>query len=537
MAGSVDVHDRGALASPPTQTSQWFLSAAERGNDHTTLDRRHRGGDAWSTGNRVQALVHGDVYFRALLKAVQAMGDGDVLMFTDWRGDEDELLDGPGTEVGKVFAEAARRGVSVRGLIWRSHSNLFNFSVRGNRSLGKAIRAAGGQCLLDMRVRPFGSHHQKLVVLRHRGEPERDIAFLGGIDLCHGRGDDSTHLGDPQVETMSAVYGPRPPWHDIQLSVQGPAVGDAETVFRERWEDPAPLSRHPIHVFFEWVHHEDRAARPLPPQFPDPEPCGTHTVQLLRTYPKRRDGYPFAPEGERSIARAYTKALAQARSFVYVEDQYLWSLDVAKVYAEALRRESELRLVVVIPQFPDQDGRISLPPNLAGREPVLRLLKEAGGSRFAVYCLENSEGTPIYVHAKACVIDDLWGCIGSDNANRRSWTHDSELTCAVLDNDPSTPRTWAQSLRLELASGHLGGSVPDDVLTDPIKAYDAFAQAAAALDSWHAGGQRGPRPPGQLRTYTQAPVSGWTRIWANPLYRGFYDPDGRIRSMRRNARF
>ena len=50
-----------------------------------------------------------------------------------------------------------------------------------------------------------------------------------------------------------------------------------------------------------------------------------------------------------------------------------------------------------------------------------------------MYDLDNDEGTPIYVHAKVCIIDDVWMTIGSDNLNRRSWTHDSELSCAIID--------------------------------------------------------------------------------------------------------
>ena len=65
------------------------------------------------------------------------------------------------------------------------------------------IDAAGGQCLLDMRVRPGGSHHMKLVVLRHAGLPDRDVAFLGGIDLCHGRRDDAA-LRSYAVPQLSA---------------------------------------------------------------------------------------------------------------------------------------------------------------------------------------------------------------------------------------------------------------------------------------------------------------------------------------------
>lgn len=525
-----------ALRPGGSGLAQWFLTAAERDNTDTSLDRRHPEGVAWSLGNDVQPLVHGAAYFGELLKAVQRMGAGDLLMFTDWRGDQDERLNGPGTEVGQVFAAAATRGVDVRGLVWSSHADHLDFSARENRHLGAAIKAAGGECLLDMRVRPIGSHHQKLVVLRHGEHPEHDVAFIGGIDLCHGRRDDMSHQGDPQGEPIAAAYGPCPPWHDTQVAIRGPAVGDAETVFRERWEDPAPLSRNPFHVLGERLHREDRKARPLPPQRADPAPRGSHAVQLLRTYPPRRDGYPFAPKGERSVARGYEKVLARARSLIYVEDQYLWSDDVAKVFAQALEREPELRLMVVIPRFPDQDGRISLPPNLVGREPLLRLLRAAGGERFAVYCIENAAGTPIYVHSKVCVIDDTWGCVGSDNANRRSWTHDSELSCAVLDTDPDVARSWALSLRLELMAEHLGVEAHDDLI-DPVQAFDAFRTAAAHLDAWHDSGRRGPRPPGQLRRYTQPTFSRWTRIWATPMYRLLYDPDGRGRRMRRAHKF
>ena len=534
-----------APITPPSvlELDRWFLTAAERGNNYTSLDSRHSEGRedsvafAWSTGNQVRVLVHGSVYFRELLIAVEAMREGDLLMFTDWRGDCDEKLDGPGSEIGTIFAAAAKRGVDVRGLLWRSHFDRFQFNATENRNLSEEIEAAGGQCLLDMRVRPLGSHHQKFVILRHRIHPENDVAFIGGVDLCHGRRDDHHHYGDPQNQTMAAIYGPRPPWHDIQLAVQGPAVGDAETVFRERWNDPAPLSRNPFHLLGERIRREDRSARPLPIQNPDPAPRGLHAVQLLRTYPRRRPGYPFAPKGEMSVARGYRKALAQAHSLVYVEDQYLWSTEVAEVFAAALKRAPELHLIVVIPGFPDQDGRTSMPPNLIGREPAMKMLLKAGGSRVAIYSLENAAGTPIYVHAKVCIIDDTWACVGSDNANRRSWTHDSELSCAVLDTVGDSANSWARSVRIELAREHLGDNASIQNLNHPVQTFEAFRKTASDLDSWHSNGGEGPRPTGHLRTYTQAALPWWTKLWAAPLYRILYDPDGRSYVARRAHRF
>ena len=258
----------------------------------------------------MRPLVHGATYFAELAPAVDQMRAGDLLMFVDWRGDPDErLLGTPGSEVAHVFARAAERGVLVRGLFWRSHWDRLAFAAQENRHLGEEINAAGGCCLLDMRVRIGGSHHQKFVVLRHRDRPELDVAFVGGIDLCHSRRDDATHAGDPQRQSMAKVYGERPPWHDVQLAITGPAVADVETVFRERWQDPQVLSRSPFHRLADRRRGDDQVRAPLPPRWPPPAPTGPHAVQLLRTYGRRLGGYPFAPHGERSVARGYIKAL------------------------------------------------------------------------------------------------------------------------------------------------------------------------------------------------------------------------------------
>jgi len=470
----------------------------------------------------VRPLIHGATYFAELARRVPQMRAGDLLMFADWRGDPDErLTDEPGSAVGVVFADAARRGVDVRGLLWRSHWDRLAFSGAENRHLGEEINEAGGQCLLDMRVRAVGSHHQKLVVLRHPDRPELDVAFLGGIDLCHGRRDDASHRGDPQRQKMAAVYGPRPPWHDIQLAIRGPAVGDVEAVFRERWEDPGALSRSPLHWLGDRVRHDNPACSPLPSQGADPETAGTHPVQLLRTYPRRAGGYPFAPRGERSVARAYLKAVTLARCLIYIEDQYLWSPEVAALFAAALQDNPELRLIAVLPLFPDQDGRISEPPNLVGRDRAITRLRKAAPDRVAFYGLESPTGVPVYVHAKACIIDDQWASVGSDNFNRRSWTHDSELSAAVCDPG------FALALRLSLAAEHLDRPGPPDDLREPAQMFNAFAESARQLQRWYDDRCPGARPPGRLRPVDDRTLTPFTRTWASALNRLIYDPDGR----------
>ncbi len=531
------------------ELADWLLGKTERGNAQTTVDARHPGDSAWSTGNHVRPLVHGAAYFAELHRCLTETQPGDLIYFTDWRGDPDEQLTGePGSEIETVLSAADRRGVDVRGLIWRSHWDKLSFSGAENRQLGQQLQANGAEVLLDMRVRTGGSHHQKLLVIRYDGHPERDVAFVGGIDLCHSRRDDEQHQGDPQPQTMAAAYGPTPAWHDVQAAIFGPAVHDVETVFRERWLDPTPLSRNPVHRIRDVLTRIDTSPDPLPEQAAPPPPVegGTHAVQLLRTYPNLRHGrtYPFARGGERSVARGYSKALARADELVYIEDQYLWSVEIAQAFADALRRSPRLRVIAVLPQVPDQSAPLSRIPQQYGREQALRLMQEAGGDRVAVYGLENHRGTPVYVHAKVCVMDDCWATIGSDNFNRRSWTHDSELSAVVVDTEGGDHSAYARRLRLTLAAEHLDREVDDGslaaVMADCLSnegMFDAFARAARSLDDWHAGGERGPRPPGRLVPLPEPRLSRVTRLWAGPVYRTVHDPDGRPKGLRRRQAF
>jgi hypothetical protein len=356
-------------------------------------------GRSWVEGNQVRPLIHGATYFRRLYDELGALRAGDRVYFTDWRGDADELLVPDGPTVGTVLADLARSGVEVRGLLWRSHSDHLRFNAQENQRLGTELNEAGAEVLLDQRLRRLASHHQKLFVIRHRGESERDVAFVGGIDLCHGRRDDSSHQGDPQRPPMDARYGDRPPWHDAALELRGPIVGDLLRTFVERWDDPHPLDhRTPYRMVVQRLAHMPRRPEQLPEAFPDPSPVGPHVVQVLRTYGHKRPAYPFARGGERSVAR--------------------------------------------------------------------RL---------------------------------------------------------------------ARDLRLEVWAEHLGLSEDDPVLLDPVAGFEKWSAVAARLDGWHAGGMEGPRPPGQVRRHEPEPVSRRQAVWAGPLYRLLYDPDGRPLPMRRRG--
>ena len=524
----------------------WLLGPRERINRSSDVR-------SFTTGNLVTPLVHGRPYFARLCQAIGDLQEGDSLQLLAFRVDEDQLLDGPGTAFGEVVAAAARRGVDVRGLVWRSQPHAAEQSEPENAAFARGVREAGGDVLLDARTRRGGSHHQKLIITRHPGSPDRDRAFVGGIDVARSRGDDADHDGDPQPMTFPSAYGEQPPWHDVQVEVRGPAIGDLALTFRERWEGSTPLDLpSPLRMMWDRTYHAGAmTGGELPTAPPDPPVAGAHAVQVLRTYPARWRRYPFAPLGERSIAAAYRKVMRRAHRLVYIEDQYLWSPGIARLLARALHADPLLHLVAVVPRWADKEGRAAA-PSLLGRERAIDICRRAGGDRFAIYDVENHAGTPVYVHAKVVVVDDVWAMVGSDNMNRRSWTHDSELSCAVLDATPDEraptdpaglgdqAREFARSLRLTLWREHLDrpadGSGDADLL-DPREAFQAMRDSAKGLADWYAGGQTGPRPPGRLRPHLPERVRPIDKTWAVPASRLLYDPDGRaVRDRLRQRR-
>ncbi|MEV6654715.1 hypothetical protein [Streptomyces sp. NPDC051219] len=185
------------------EPTDWLLTASERGNPVTRLDRRRPDGTAWSVGNEARPLVHGATYFAELLAAVRALRAGDLLLFTDWRGDPDERLVGPGTEIGPVLRD----------------------SEEENRHLGKEVRAGAASTCWTCEFVPAARTTKARRPAPSRA-PALDAAYIGGIDLSRSRNDDIDHCGDERAQPIADAYGPHPPWHDIQLAIRGPAVGD-----------------------------------------------------------------------------------------------------------------------------------------------------------------------------------------------------------------------------------------------------------------------------------------------------------------------
>ena len=144
------------------------------------------------------------------------------------------------------------------------------------------------------------------------------------------------------------------------------------------------------------------------------------------------------------------------------------------------------------------------------------------------------------------MVDDLWATIGSDNFNRRSWTHDSELSAVVVDESAEDHSPFGRRLRLSLAAEHLDRDAGPETETDALLEtmadcmdapgmFEAYAESARRLDAWHEGGEVGERPPGRLRKLEVPRLSRLTRAIVTPAYLLLHDPDGRPRPLRRKG--
>jgi len=362
-----------------------------------------------------------------------------------------------------VLGYMVNKGVEVKGLIWECSKI---FSHYNPKVAYQELVEVGVTCILDDSTRgllhhPIEALHQKIAVV------DGTHAFVGGIDpLIELNGDFDRwdfpihHFSSPLRRNMQD-HSPHP-WHDAHAIIEGPAAGDVELNFRQRWNDV--VQRHRLDS--KLIVHEHPLASPLE--------CNS-LIQIARTIPKRT--YSFQPLIIRGIAQLYANALSNAQHFIYLENQYFWlhaynGIDIPflgidspemerniRELGAALRRGA--RVALILPDNPNV-GRAFTDAGLA------RLHDEAPEAvtqgRIQVFCLATSTNIdgvehyrPIYVHAKVAIIDDLWSTVGSANLNNRGMRDDTEMNVAVFDAE------LAQDLRLMLWAEHLGLMNEDDL--------------------------------------------------------------------------
>jgi phosphatidylserine/phosphatidylglycerophosphate/cardiolipin synthase-like enzyme len=346
-----------------------------------------------------------------------------------------------------VLAERAAAGVDVRVLLWAGAPLPFyrpwrreTRATRRGLATGTRVRVA-----LDAHERPMHCHHEKLVIVDGR------VAFVGGLDLTDSRGD---RFDSPQHPPRDGIG-----WHDVAARLEGPIVADVEEHFAARW----------LEVTGEALPaaYQDRLSTTSRNGVPAPTgAAGTSTLQLVRTIPEGI--YRRLPQGEFSVLEAYLRALRSARRFVYLENQFLWSPEIAAALADLLRHppSPDLRLVLLLPARADTG-------NDSTHARLRTLLAADGGHGRLITATIGADGDPhggdtrgvIYVHAKVGIVDDRWLTLGSGNLASRSLFNDTEVNIVTDD------AALARDTRLRLWAEHLETTVAE-LADDPVVVID-----------------------------------------------------------------
>jgi phosphatidylserine/phosphatidylglycerophosphate/cardiolipin synthase-like enzyme len=458
---------------------RWFLDF-EAGPGGLLPIRRHAGSEVkpFTDGNHVRPLLDGQAYMRVWSDAIEMMSghQGAEIYHAGWRMDDVRPLgeDPPSPRAVDVLVAAAAAGVTVRLALSR-HG--FGTASILNRAVSLYLLAQGVRsACLDNRYPVGGSNHPKAVCLKDPAAPQ---AILGSIDISASRWDTPEHK--PVDKRREPRWGK--PTHDTGVSIRGPAVGDIERTFIERWNDPTRrLGLEPIEV--------PQSLITTPPS--DPAPEGTQSVQVLHTYgvTSRFYGYSWSPAGEFTVWAAYLNAIRKASTSIYIEDQYFLPFDSPPRFAgPGMGRDTDI--VYQLGEAVKRGVRVAVLTPSNAEDAVHRYIKHQRdlgvmyltdltvGNPGRFVCASLAVGPdPVYVHSKLLIVDDEYVLIGSANVGQRSMTYDSELSVGVVDEADQ----FAKELRTALWAEHL--QRPADSLTDQAAAYDVFL-----ADTWAGNGR------------------------------------------------
>jgi phosphatidylserine/phosphatidylglycerophosphate/cardiolipin synthase-like enzyme len=323
----------------------------------------------------------------------------------------------------------------------------------------------------------LASHHQKVVLVDYE-DPTAAVGFVMGHNFQRAYWDNDEHA------YYNAARGPFGPWQDLSSMVVGPVLYDLNDNFTAAWIKAQPTfgSDQPLETSRKSIRPEafsDSGAR-----------LGeVEMAQITRTEPL---------ESDLSILASYKLALANAREYVYFENQYFRHIDTAMEMRRMQRqlkqagRKREL-YVFVVTNVPDDHGRLNtydtlralgkgdrMPQvernNADGESSSERTLRRSDLDGLnVIVCTLTSVGQqltpargvpvsssngfpafaiappqvstvyqPIYVHSKLLLVDDVFFTLGSANVNERSLFNDTELNIACPS--PRLTRYWKERL-------------------------------------------------------------------------------------------
>ncbi|MCM5681995.1 VTT domain-containing protein [Schlegelella sp. S2-27] len=429
------------------------------------------GHNCWrlESARRVAFLIDGQDYFSAVRSALSQARHSIYIL--GWDIDSrmklvPEANDGLPEPLGEFLDAivARKHGVQARVLSWdfamlfaleREWLTTYKLDWLTHRHL---------RFRLDDR-HPFGaSHHQKVVVV------DDTVAFVSGFDLTRCRWDTPAHAPDDprRVDPDGKPYAP---FHDVGAVVEGDVARALGQLARDRWSRATGVRAHPP---LQTAH-----APPWPPGLkPDLEDV---RVAIARTAP-RFDGHEAVEE----VRHLHLDAIASARRWLYLENQYFSSAAVGKALEQRLAEAEGPEVVLVTPQR--ESGWLEETTMGVLRSRLHRRLGAADRhGRYRPYCpsLPALGEQCLNVHSKVMTVDDELLTVGSANLSNRSMGFDTECNLVIeaacqRDGDcAQRVRGAVAALRNRLLAEHL--AITPDVVAATTRERGSLVAAIEAL--------------------------------------------------------
>ncbi len=320
------------------------------------------------------------------------------------------------------------------------------------------------------------SYHQKFMTIDQR------LAFIGGMNLRRVDWDTSRHrVFEPRRMLFGSSASARQevvtrdhlpdngPRKDYMVRIEGPSAIDAESVFHERWQ----FLRSTNARFSPDSSAFTVGAAPAAVQ-------GGVQVQVTATLPQ--------PFNEHAIAETWFNAVAQARQYIYIEDQYFRMPMMTDAIVRRMQEVPTLQLVVItkpISEWSDPGCAWTrrVHEDLLARFPDrYSMLQLRAFDTQVTWGVDETEArfVDMDVHSKMFIVDDVFMSVGSANKNNRGIVYEGELNVAVYDP------TWVRAARRRILANILpaGVTVSDDAVQWHRQLLDAAEYNDNVRERW-----------------------------------------------------
>ncbi|HIC46920.1 MAG TPA: hypothetical protein EYM37_08710 [Methylophaga aminisulfidivorans] len=400
------------------------------------------GNNCWQKkhADQVALLIDGENYFGVLHAAIQRAKHSVYILSWDIDSrmqlvrNSDQVEDLP-VELGAFVSEVLNRNPDLHiyilnwdwAMVYTMEREWLPMYKPAWKSQNRLHFKLDGEC-------PMGaSQHQKVVVI------DDELAFSGGFDIGKSRWDSSEHKAKEsrRIDPDGHHY---PPFHDVQMMVQGEAAAALGDLARERWLKATgeKLNKPSQKSGSAWPEY-------IEPWFKDIE------IGISRTMPQYHDQKEI-----REVEQLYIDSLKAAENLIYMENQYFTSWKVADLLAERLKERDGPDVVLVLPLM--TGGWLEQATMDVLRYRVACKLKEADKHNRLRLCYPHRDelgDSYISVHAKITVIDDCLMRVGSANLSNRSMGFDSECDL-VIEAETDEHKATVSRFRERLLTEHFG---------------------------------------------------------------------------------